>query len=117
MEEDRWNRKRSKMNVHADNAQANKGRSSIDFLEANGMRRAPHSPHSPDSPDFTPSDFDIFDGMKRRPSGCVFNSPNDLLSALEGILGGFEMSTLINVFREWMPSLRVCIDTKGKYVS
>jgi hypothetical protein len=59
------------------------------------MRRAPHSPYSPD---FAPSDFDLFGGMKRRLSRCVFNSPDELLSAIDGILAGLEKSTLINVF-------------------
>jgi histone-lysine N-methyltransferase SETMAR len=103
-----------KLIVHADNARLHTARSSTDFLEANGMKRAPHPPYSPD---LAPSDFYLFGDVKRRLSGCVFNGRDELLSALEGILWGLKKSTLITVFREYMPRLRICIETKGEYIS
>jgi hypothetical protein len=55
--------------------------------------------------------------VKKRLSGCVFNGRDELLSALEGIQWGLGKSTLIDVFREWMQRPRICIETKGEYVS
>ena len=72
-----------KLIVHADNARPHTARSSTDFLDANGMKRAPHPSYSAD---LTPSDFYLFGDVKRRLSGCMFNSRDELLSALEGIL-------------------------------
>jgi hypothetical protein len=103
-----------KLIVHADNARPHTARSSTDFLEANGMKRAPHPPYSPD---LALSDFYLFGDVKRRLSECVLSGRDELRSALEGILWGLEKLTLIDVFREWMRRLRICIETKGEYVS
>jgi hypothetical protein len=76
-----------RLRVHAGNTRPHTARSSIDVLKANEMRRAP-DPAS--SRDLSPSDFYLGGDVKRRRSGRVFDSPDELLSAIEGILGGFE---------------------------
>jgi hypothetical protein len=52
--------------VHTDKARPQTARSSIDFLEANDLRRAPHPPYSPD---LTPPDFYLLRDLSRRLSG------------------------------------------------
>jgi hypothetical protein len=68
-----------KLIVHADNARPHTARSSTDFLDANGMKKAPHPSYSAD---LTPSDFYLFGDVKRRLSECVFNGRDELLSDL-----------------------------------
>jgi histone-lysine N-methyltransferase SETMAR len=46
-----------KLIVHADNSRPHTAKSSMEFFEANGMRKAPHPAYSPD---LAPSDFFLF---------------------------------------------------------
>jgi hypothetical protein len=56
--------------------------------------------HPPCLPGFTPSDFFLFGDVKRELSGCSFDHADDLLIAVQEILDGFDMPTLIRVFGE-----------------
>jgi histone-lysine N-methyltransferase SETMAR len=42
------------LSVHSDNARRHTAKLSMDFLNANGMKKAPHPPYSPD---LAPTDF------------------------------------------------------------
>jgi hypothetical protein len=46
----------------------------------------------------------------------VINHADDLLAAVQEILDGFDIPTLIRVFKEWLRRLEQCIKTKGEYV-
>jgi hypothetical protein len=86
---------------------------SMDFLNANGMKKAPHPPYSPG---LAPTDSLLFGDVKRQLGGRSFNSAADLLAAVHHILDGYDRSTLISVFEEWMRRFRQCVDTEGDYI-
>jgi hypothetical protein len=79
------------------------------------MKSAPHSPHPPYSPDLAPSDFYLFGDVKGRLAGLSFEDADQLLAAVQGVLGGIEKVTLQAIFLEWMDRLRECIATNGEY--
>jgi hypothetical protein len=92
-----------KLMVHAENARLHKARISQQFRVKDGMRMATHRPYSPD---LALSDFLVFfylfihvKDLLRRES---FERGEDLLSAVEVILGTLEKPTLSQVFLEWM---------------
>jgi hypothetical protein len=76
------------------------------------MKSAPHPPYSPD---LAPSDFYIFGYVKWCLAGLSFEDPDQLLTAVEGVLKGIEKMTLQAVFLKWMDRLRKCIDINGEY--
>jgi hypothetical protein len=82
----------------------------MDFIDAHRMTGAPHPP------DPTPSDFFLFGDAKRELSGCSFGRADDLLTAVQEPLDGFEKSTSISVFDEWVKRLEQCIETQRWYV-
>jgi hypothetical protein len=73
--------------VHADNARPHTARAFLEYLEANGMEKAPHSPYAPD---LAPSDSFLFGYVKRMLCGCAFGSSGDLLSAVGGFWRGLK---------------------------
>jgi hypothetical protein len=73
--------------------------------------------HPPYWPDLAPPfDFALFGHVKGLLSEKSFETREDLLSTVEVILGPLEMSTLSEVFLEWMTTLERCIQTNGDYV-
>jgi hypothetical protein len=76
------------------------------------MKSAPHPPYSPD---FAPSDFYLFEYIKRCLTRLSFEDEDQFLAAREGVLEGIEKVTLQAVFLEWMDRLRGCIATNGEY--
>jgi histone-lysine N-methyltransferase SETMAR len=82
----RTKRTRSLM-VHADNARPHTSRASLEYLEANGMEKAPHPPYSPD---LAPSDFFLFGHAKRMLCGSAFGSSEELLSGVGGFYRGLK---------------------------
>jgi histone-lysine N-methyltransferase SETMAR len=76
-----------KLMVHIDNARPHVSRQTIDYLEWNGMKPAPHPPYSPD---LALSEFDPFDYVK----GCLachsFESADALFGVIQGILERIE---------------------------
>jgi hypothetical protein len=83
------------------------------FIDANRITRVPHLPYSPD---LAPSDFFLFGDVKRQPSQCSFDNADDLLTAVQESLGGFEKPTFIRVVDEWVRRLQQSIETQGEYV-
>jgi hypothetical protein len=64
----------------------------------------------------SPSDFYLFGYLKGLFRGEIFETGEQLLSALEGIFQSLDKRTLTNVFLEWMTRLERCIETNGDYV-
>jgi hypothetical protein len=58
--------------------------------------------HHPYSPDLDPSDFYLFGHVKDLLRGGSFETGEQLLLAIEGILRSLEKGTLRKVFLEWM---------------
>jgi hypothetical protein len=98
--------------VHADNARPHTAKLSTQHFNENRMKSAPHPPHSPD---LTPSDFDLFEYVKRCLADFSFEDADQLLAAEEGVLEGIEKVTLQAVLFEWMDGLRKCIVINGEY--
>jgi hypothetical protein len=67
----------------------------MDFMDVNRMTRAPHPPCSPDS---APSDFFLFEDVKRQLGGCSFDDADDLLTAVQQILDGRDKPMVIKIF-------------------
>jgi hypothetical protein len=76
------------------------------------MKSAPHPPHSPD---LAPSDFCLFENVKRCLGSLSFEDAYQLLAAVEDVLEGIEKVTTQAVFLEWMGRLGKCITTNGEY--
>jgi histone-lysine N-methyltransferase SETMAR len=93
-----FNRSRAmqkKIGVHTDNARPHMARQTTDYLEQNGMKRAPHPPYSPD---LGPSDFYLFGHVKGYLAGNAFENADELFGAIQRILEGIEKLTLQAVF-------------------
>jgi hypothetical protein len=102
-----------KLIVHSDNARPHTAKKALDFLEQNGMERAPHPLFSPD---LAPCDFCLFSSVKHLPAGREFADRNELEQAVMAILDGIEKVTLREVFLTWMARLTRCIETNGEEV-
>jgi hypothetical protein len=85
----------------------------MDLMDANRVMPDPHPPYSPD---LAPSDFFLFEDVKGQLSECFFDHADDLLTAVQEILDGFDKPTLVRVFEEWVRILEQCIETEGECV-
>jgi hypothetical protein len=102
-----------KLIVHSDHARPHTAKRVLDFLEQNGMERAPHPPYSQD---LAPCDFYLFGYVRGLLAGREFADRTELEQAVMAILDGIEKVTLGEVFLTWMARLRTCIETNGEYV-
>jgi hypothetical protein len=84
-----------KLWVHADNARPHTATVTLQFMQQNLMRRAPHPRHSPD---LLLSNFCLFGSIKQLLSGCEFADRDSRLQGVRNILGGIEKVTLEGVF-------------------
>jgi hypothetical protein len=69
--------------VHTDDACLHTAKMSLDFLEQNGMRKAPPPGYSLD---LAPSDFYLFGHVKQLLAGHEFSDRGALLDSVQGIL-------------------------------
>jgi histone-lysine N-methyltransferase SETMAR len=76
-----------KLWVHADNARPHTATATLQFMQQNAMRRAPHPPYSPD---LALSDFYLFNDIKQLLLECEFTDRDSLLQVVRDILGGIE---------------------------
>jgi hypothetical protein len=86
-----------KLIVHPDNARPHAAKLSMEFMDANRMTRAPYPPYSPG---LAPSDFFLSGDVKQPLNRCPFDHADHGLTAVQGILDGFDKPTLIRVFKE-----------------
>jgi transposase len=106
-------RDRKKMAIHADNVRPHVSTRVKQYMEEHGLRTAPHPPHSPDR---APSDFFLFGYVKRALQGSEFQTVEEILAVVVGILNAIPTETLISTFHEWIRRLQICIDTHGESV-
>jgi histone-lysine N-methyltransferase SETMAR len=99
--------------VHSDNARPHTAKKVSDFLEQNGMEKAPHPPYSPD---LAPCDFYLFGDVKGLLAGSEFADRTEFEQAVAAIVDGIEKVTLGQVFLTWMSRLKTCIETNEEYV-
>jgi histone-lysine N-methyltransferase SETMAR len=102
-----------KLIVHSDNARPHTAKKVLDFLEQNGMERAPHPPYSPD---LAPCDFYLFGYVRGLLAGSEFADRTELEQAVVALLDGIEKATLSEVFLTWTARVKTCIQTNGEYV-
>jgi hypothetical protein len=82
-------------------------------MEEHGLGTAPYPAYSPD---LAPSDFFLFGYVRRALQGSEFQTVEEPLAAVVGILNATPTKTLISTFHEWIRRLQTCIDTDGEYV-
>jgi histone-lysine N-methyltransferase SETMAR len=98
--------------MHADNARPHTTKLSTQYFNENRVKSAPHPPYSLD---LAPSDFCLFEYVKRYLAGLSFEDADQFLASVEGVFEGIGKVTLQAVFLEWMDRLRKCIATNGEY--
>jgi hypothetical protein len=82
-------------------------------MEDHSLRMVLHQLYSPD---LAPSDFFLFDYVKRALHGLEFQNMEKLLEGVIRILNAIPTDTLIGIFHEWVKRLQACIDHGGEYV-
>jgi histone-lysine N-methyltransferase SETMAR len=102
-----------KLLVHSDHARPHTATVTLQFMQHNLMRRAPHPPYSPD---LVPSNFYLFGYIKQLLSGCEFGDRDSRLQGIREILWGIEKVTKEGVFRNWVETFRQCCAIDGEYV-
>jgi hypothetical protein len=104
---------RNKLVIHADNARPHGSTRVKRYQEEHGLRTAPHPRYSPD---LAPSDFFLFGYVKRALQGSEFQTMEELLAAVVGILNAISSETLTPTFHEWIRRLQKYLGTDGEYV-
>jgi transposase len=104
---------RNKPVIHADNAKPHVSTRVKQYMEDHRLRTAPRAPYSPD---LAPSNFFLFGYVKRALQGSEFQTVEELLAAVVGILHAIPTETLISTFHEWIRRLQTCIGIDGEYV-
>jgi hypothetical protein len=87
------------------NGSAHAAESSIDFLDALGMKKARYSPYSPDS---ALSGFFMFGEIKGVSSDFSLHMTDDFLSRIDKILSSTEQAVSTAVFQTWMRRFEFC---------
>jgi histone-lysine N-methyltransferase SETMAR len=101
-----------KLIVHAGNARPQSAIVSQQYMARNEMVIAAHPPYSPD---LAPSDFYLFGHVNGLLRGESFETGEQLLSAVEGILRSLEKWTATKVFLEWMTRPERYVEINGDY--
>jgi hypothetical protein len=99
-----------KLIVSANNARPHKATMSQQFMARNEMVIAAHPPYSPD---LAHSGFYLFAPVKGVLREVSFETGERFLSAVEGIFGSLEKSTLTKAFLEWVTRLERYIEITG----
>jgi hypothetical protein len=101
-----------KLTIHSDNSRPHTAQHSAQFFEQNRMKTAPHLRYSPD---LAPCDFCPFGYVKGCLTDLSFESTDELLAAVHGVLEGIEKETLQAVLLEQMDQLRQYIASNGEH--
>ena len=102
-------RRRSRLQLHQDNAAAHKARIRLTYLDDNGIRLMEHSPYSPD---LAPCDFWLFPKIKSALAGKPFSRTQDLPKAVHSyLLQNTEKRRLL----EFGMRMQRCIEVEGSY--
>jgi hypothetical protein len=81
-------------------------------LAATKARRIPTPAHSRDS---SPSDFFLFGLLKERMSETSYSSPNELISAISGLIASLPKDQLVSIYKNRMKRLNWVIKHRGDY--
>jgi hypothetical protein len=83
--------------THADNVRPHVSTRVKQYLEDHSLRTAPHPPYSQD---LAPSDLFLFGYVKRALQGSEFQTVEEFLAVVAGILNEIPTETLISTFHE-----------------
>ncbi|XP_023704521.1 histone-lysine N-methyltransferase SETMAR-like [Cryptotermes secundus] len=73
-------------------------------------------PHPPYSPDLTPSDFFLFQWLKKTLCGKRFQDDDDIISAVEGFLNSQNETFYDQGIQQLMHRWGKCVALQGAYV-
>jgi hypothetical protein len=104
---------RRKLVIHPDNAWSHVSARAKQYMKEHSLRTGAHPFYSPD---LAPRDFFLFAYGKRALQGSDFQTVEELLAAVVGILNAIPSETLIGTFHEWIRKLQTGIHTDGQYV-
>jgi histone-lysine N-methyltransferase SETMAR len=99
--------------LHSDNATSQTAGEALGFLKSHRVKTAPHPAFSPD---LAPSDFYLFGKIKTALMGFEFESEQELLDGVLGIVNTISREELECVFEEWLSRLDECVQREGDCV-
>lgn len=95
-----------------DNAPIHTSSVSMATIERCGLNLLPHPPYSPD---LAPSDFFLFNHLKKHLRGQVFANKHDLRAAVESFLGEKPPEFFKNAFKNLVIRWENCVSAEGNY--
>ena len=98
------------MKFHHDNAKHHVAKCVNSHLNNNGFILIRHSPYSPD---LAPSDFWLFDALKRQLTDHY--DQNSLKNEITAILKNLPKEEFLKTFNKWLERMQHCIDNEGNY--
>jgi histone-lysine N-methyltransferase SETMAR len=104
---------RRKLVLYFDNARSHTAGCITAYCRERRMTRANHPAFSPD---LAPSDFYLFEKLKKHMKGCVFEDENELFVSTMIELNKVNREELEVVFAEWLLRLYRCINRKRDYL-
>lgn len=99
-----------KIHLHHDNARPHVAKVVKSYLESVGMKTVRHPPYSPD---LAPSDFWLFDHIKRHLDDHT--SEKSLKRQLTKIIEAIPRKEWSKTFDKWLERMQLCIDNRGEY--
>jgi hypothetical protein len=102
---------RRKLVIHADNSRCHNAKVVLDFMSQNQAKCVPRPPYSPDL-----APFDLFFWLsKRRTPKLLFQTSEELLNAMRGLLHDISPQMLRDIFHEWINRCEQVIATEEDY--
>ncbi len=99
--------------LHHDGAPAHRADIVVNFLQATGTNILPHPPYSPD---LAPSDFFLFNRMKKNMRGLTFNSMDELRERIDFKIGQVANWEFAHALHDsWEKRLQKCVGHGGNY--
>jgi transposase len=97
--------------VHMDNSMCYNDSNITKKLEKRHIARAPHPPYSPD---LNPCDFWLFGILKQKRKEQVFQSEEQILTAVSESWNELTFEDIQRIFHNWMERLIWAITNNGK---
>ena len=104
--------RRSRIQLHHDNAAPQKVRIIQTYLDDNGIRLMEHPSYSPD---FASCDFWFFPKIKSAVAGKPFSRTQDLAKAGHSEMRAIPASEYRECFQKWRMRIQRCIKVEGGY--
>jgi hypothetical protein len=98
--------------VYMDNSMYHKGRKMTDELDNLKLDRIPHLSHSPD---LNPCNFWLFEMLKQKIKDRVFQTVEEMMTAVHCIWDELILQDLQSVFFNWIESFECVIEHQWEY--